>query len=201
MSGESPDDGTEYGLEEFQTEGSDEGTDGDSEWGSDDAGDGVPEWSGGDPSAPSDETTASRSDADGALLDPESVVDDTLTAVAGIVAGVVIGIVATFALLFASANAVVGLGLGLVAWLGSTAYLVRRRSVVGAISRGAYGVAIVLLLVPLVMLSPAVDGAGVSDRVVGFLSLLVGVGIPAGIAAAVGFVVSRFDPTQGTPER
>ena len=199
MSGESPDDGTEYGLEEFRTEGSDEGAD-DLERGSDDAG-GVPEWSGGDPSAPGNGTTASRSDGDGPLLDPESVVDDTLTVVAGIVAGVVIGVVGTFSLLFASANAVVGLGLGLVAWLGSTAYLVRRRSVVGAISRGAYGVAVVLLLVPLVMLSPAIDGAGVSDRVVGFLSLLVGVGVPAGIAAAVGFVVARFDPTGGAPER
>jgi len=201
MSGESPDDGTEYGLEEFQSEAGDDQTDSDLEWGSDDTGDGVPEWSGGDPSAPSDETTASRSDTDGPLLDPESAVDDTLTAVTGILAGLVIGLVGTFTLLFASANAAVGLGLGLVAWLGSPAYLVRRRSVVGAISHGAYGVAIVLLLVPLMMLSPAIDSTGVGDRVVGFLSLLVGVGIPAGIAAAVGFVVSRFDPAEGAPER
>lgn len=200
MSEDSPDDGTEYGLSEFQS--SDESTGADtSEWGSDDGGDGVPEWSGGDPSAPVDGTAATPADDDGALLDPESMVDDTLTVVAGIVAGIIIGVMGTFALLVATASVAVGLGLGAVAWLGSTAYLVRRRSVVGAVSHGAYGIAIVLLLVPLVMLSPAVDGAGIDDRLTSFLGLLVSVAIPAGIAAAVGYVVSQFDPTDGGSEQ
>jgi len=187
--------GEEYGLEEF-SEGETAGGDG-SEWGSEDAGDGVPEWSGGDPSAPSDGTTTAADTDDGALLDPESAVDNTLTAVAGILAGLVIGIVATFSLLFVTGSAI-GFVLGVIAWLGSTAYLVRRRSVFGAISHGAYGIATVLLLLPLVMFSPAAEGDVVS-RIGGFIGLLVGVAIPAGIAAAVGYGVSRFDPTDGSP--
>ena len=137
----------------------------------------------------------SRSPADGrseSLLDPTGVVDDTLTAVVGIAGGLVVGIVGTvvLAMVTQSGSAV---GFGLVAWLGATAYLVRRPTVQRAVERTGYAVSLVLLLVPVVALSPlvSVDG-GLGGRGGLFLMLLVFVALPAGIAAGIGWVASRF---------
>ncbi len=218
-SGGSSEDNTknvDYGLEEF--EGEEDTADGDASAGdagagsAEDAGTGaapapedasdaggVPEWSGGDPSASTDPGPGS-SDQGGPLLDPDSMVDDTLTVIVGAAAGVVIGFVTTVALLVSTTSVWLGLGLGAVAWLGSTAYLVRRRSVVGAVSRGAYGVAIALLLVPFVAFSPATETGGLADRAAGFLAFTVFMAVPGGIAALVGYVASRFDPADGDRE-
>lgn len=193
----------DYGLEEFE-EGAE--TSGDTNTGGasaagtgpNDADDGPPEWSGGDPSASTD--TERATDQGGPLLDPDSMVDDTLTVVVGAVAGVVIGFVTLVALLVSTTSVSLGLGLGAAAWLGSTAYLVRRRSVIGAVSRGAYGVGIVLLLVPFVVFSPAAEAGGLADRATGFLVFLVFMAVPAGIAGVVGYVASRFDPTGNARE-
>lgn len=128
------------------------------------------------------------------LLDPDGVVDNTLTAVVGIVGGLVVGIVGSIVLGVVTQSGW-GYLLGVVAWLGSTAYLVRRRTVQGAISATGYAVTIVLLSVPVIALSPlvAVDG-GASERGGTFLVLLVFVAVPAAIAAAVGWVASRYVP-------
>ena len=141
----------------------------------------------------SDDATA-RSDQ---LLDPDGLVDNTLTVVVGIITGLFVGFVGIFVFL-AATRSIWGLVFGLVVWLGSTAHLVRRRTVQGAISRGAYAVAIVFLLVPLVVLSPvmSVDG-GLMDRLGGFVIFLIVMGIPAAIAAAIGFVVAQFVPESG----
>jgi hypothetical protein len=133
----------------------------------------------------------------GELLDDDGLVDDTLTVLVGIVGGIVVGVVGTGVLL-----AVTGSGsallFGLLAWLGSTAYLVRRRTVQGAVSKAGYAVAVVLLSVPLVAISPVVDvEGGLEGRIGGFVVLLVFVAVPAGIAAVVGFVASRFVPGGG----
>ncbi|SDZ79555.1 hypothetical protein SAMN04488065_0373 [Haloplanus vescus] len=131
--------------------------------------------------------------ADG-LLAPDSVVDDTLTALVGIVGGLVVGVVGTVVL-----GAVTGSGMaipfGIVAWLGATAYLVRRRTVQDAISKSGYAVAAVLLCVPVIALSPflPVDG-GLGERGGLFVVLLFFVGAPAAIAILVGLVASRFVP-------
>jgi hypothetical protein len=133
----------------------------------------------------------------GELLAPDGVVDDTLTVLVGIVGGVVVGIVGTTVLV-----AVTGSGwalpFGVAAWLGATAYLVRRRTVQGAVSKTGYAVAAVLLLVPVVALSPVVqiDG-GIEQRGGLFVVLLVFVAIPAVVAAAIGWVAGRFVP--GSP--
>ena len=131
------------------------------------------------------------------LLDDDGLVDNTLTVLVGIVGGLVVGIVGTVVLL-----AVTGSGsailFGLLAWLGSTAYLVRRRTVQGAVSKAGYAVAVVLLAVPLVAVSPAVNvDGGIGERLGGFVVLLVLVAVPAGAAAVVGFVASRFVPGGG----
>ncbi|MEF8841456.1 MAG: zinc ribbon domain-containing protein [Haloarculaceae archaeon] len=146
----------------------------------------TPSTGGGDTGTGSDE-----------LLDDEGLVDNTLTVLVGIVAGIVVGVIGTVVLL-----AVTGSGaavvFGLLAWLGSTAYLVRRRTVQGAVSKAGYAVAAVLLLVPFVAVSPFVDvDGGIEGRVGGFVVLLVFVAVPAGIAAVVGVVASRFVPDRG----
>ena len=129
---------------------------------------------------------------DGGLLDPDGLVDNGLTAVVGVVGGVVVGVVAGLVLLVVTGSAW-ALAAGLVAWLGSTAYLVRRRTVQAAVSRTGYAVAVVLLLVPVVAFSPAVSTEGGSRGGL-FLVLLVFAAVPAAVAAAVGFVAGRFVP-------
>jgi len=131
---------------------------------------------------------------DGQLLDPDGLVDNTLTVIVGILGGIVVGILGTivFGFVTGSAWAIV---FGLVTWLGATAYLVRRRTVQGAVAKSGYAVAIVLLLVPVIALSPvvSVDG-GIEGRGGLFLGLLLSVAIPAGIAATIGWIASRFVP-------
>jgi hypothetical protein len=133
------------------------------------------------------------------VLDPDGIVDNTLTVVVGIGGGMVVGFVGTAVLLALTGSGWAAL-FGLVTWLGSTAYLVRRRTVQGAISKGAYAVAVVLLVVPLVALSPlaSMDG-GMVERGSLFVVLLVFVAVPAGIAALVGWVASKFVPDEGVP--
>jgi len=130
----------------------------------------------------------------GRLLAPDGIVDNTLTAVVGIVGGVVVGVagIAVLGILTGSEWAV---AFGLVAWLGATAYLVRRRTVQGAIAASGYAIAIVLSSVPVIALSPvvSVDG-GIEGRGGLFLALLFFVAVPAGIAAAIGWIASQFVP-------
>lgn len=130
----------------------------------------------------------------GRLLAPDGFVDNTLTVVVGIVGGFIVGVVGSvvFGILTESLWSLV---FGLVTWLGATAYLVRRRTVQAAVAKGGYAVAIVLLLVPVVALSPTVSlNGGLGERGGVFLTLLVFIGIPAGLAAAVGWLASRFVP-------
>jgi len=140
------------------------------------------------------ETPSDGAAGDDQLLDPAGIVDDSLTVVVGIAGGIIIGLVGTLLLLILTESAW-AVPLGIVAWLAATAYLVRRRTVQGAISRGAYGVSLVLLLFPLIALSPAMDG-GPETRGGALLGLLLFVSVPAGIAAAVGWIASRFAPSE-----
>jgi len=135
-------------------------------------------------------------DADDQLLDPDGIVDNTMTVIVGIGAGIVVGFVGTI-VFTAVTGSLWGIAFGFVAWVVSTAHLVRRRTVQGAISRGAYAVAIVLFLIPFVTLSPVVSAGGVAERLSGFVLLLVFMGVPAGIVAALGFVASLFVPDEG----
>lgn len=138
-----------------------------------------------DPTAGPD---AGPDESGGALLDPDGWVDNTLTAVVGVVGGLVVGVVGSLVLLLATTSGW-GLLVGAAAWLGATVHLVRRRTVAGAVAHTAYAVAIVLLLVPLVALTPGMNG-GTEDRVGLFVALLLVVVLPAGAAAVVGWVVS-----------
>jgi len=131
---------------------------------------------------------------DGQILDPDGFVDNTLTVIVGILGGIVVGFVGT-TVLIALTESGWALLFGLVAWLGSTAYLVRRRTVQGAISKTGYAVALVLLSIPVIALSPAlqVDG-GLEGRGEFFGAMLLFVLIPALFAAGIGWVASKFVP-------
>lgn len=142
--------------------------------------------------------TANLDEDGGRLLASDGLVDNTLTVVVGVIGGFIVGLVGTvvFGILTESLWT---LAFGLVTWLGATAYLVRRRTVQAAVAKSGYAVAAVLLLVPVVALSPTVsiDG-GLAERGGLFLTLLVFVGIPAGLAAVIGWLASQFvSPSAG----
>ncbi|WP_135535199.1 zinc-ribbon domain-containing protein [Halostella pelagica] len=128
------------------------------------------------------------------LLAPDGLVDNTLTVVVGIVGGIIVGLVGSIVLAVLTGSGW-ALAFGFVAWLGATAYLVRRRTVQGAVAKSGYAVAIVLLLVPVIALSPGitVDG-GIEGRGGLLFVLFLFVAIPAGISAAIGWVAARFVP-------
>lgn len=135
-----------------------------------------------------------QSESGDELLDSDGVVDNTLTVIVGIAAGIVVGLVATITVLFTVQSAW-GFLLGLLAWIASTAHLIRRDTVQGAISRGAYAVAVVLVLTSLIPLSPLVSvEGGIVGRIEGFVAVLVVVSFPAGFAAIVGYIAGRFVP-------
>ncbi|MEF8882304.1 MAG: zinc-ribbon domain-containing protein [Halapricum sp.] len=135
---------------------------------------------------------------EGQLLDPDGFVDNALTVVVGIVGGILVGIVGTIVLTVATESGW-GLLFGILLWLGSTAYLVRRRTVQGAVSKAAYAVALVLLLVPLIALSPVVEASGgLQERGTSFLGMLLFVIVPASIVAGFGWVAGRFVPSDAT---
>lgn len=139
-------------------------------------------------------TTTTGETGGGGLLSPDSFLDNALTVVVGIVGGIVVGIVAT-AVTLAVTGSLWALGFGFLTWLVATAYLVRRRTVQGAISKSAYAVALVLLSIPFVAVSPVfpVEG-GVESRV----QILVGgfgvVAVPAVFTLVVGWIAGRFVP-------
>jgi len=136
----------------------------------------------------------SSTGGDGQLLDPDGFVDDALTVVVGIAGGIVVGLVGTVVLGAVTASPW-AIPFGLLAWLVATAYLVRTRTVQGAVSKSAYSVAAVLLFVPVIALSPVADiEGGLEARGGLFVGLLVFVAIPAVVAAAVGWIASLFVP-------
>ena len=142
-----------------------------------------------------DSSPSTTDDHDG-MLDPDGIVDNTLTVGVGIGGGIVVGLIGTIVLLILTGSGW-ALLFGLVAWLGSTAYLVRRRTVQGAISKSAYAIAGVFLSIPFVVASPVMHvQGGLGGRVEGFVVLLVLVAFPAGFAAVVGFVAGRFVPEE-----
>ena len=149
----------------------------------------------GDPDGPIGVPTSGEDEGE-PFLAPEGLVDDTLTVVVGIGGGLVVGFVGTVALAVTTESGW-GILVGVAAWLGSTAYLVRQRTVQGAVAKSGYAVAAVLLLLPLVAFSPAmeVDG-GLRGRVTFFVVAFIGVLFPAGLAAGLGYVAGQFVPEE-----
>lgn len=127
------------------------------------------------------------------LLDPDGLLDNTLTVIVGIVAGLVVGLISVIMLALLTENGW-GFLLGIVVWLVTTAHLVRRRTVQGAIAHGGYALAVVLLAIPFV--AAAMSGPSISDRLGALFAALMFVSIPAAISGVVGLVASQFVPEQ-----
>lgn len=128
-------------------------------------------------------------------LDPEGLVDNTLTVIVGIVAGLVIGVISiiVFGILTEEGWGVL---LGFVIWLGVTAHLVRRYTVQETISHAGYAFAAVLMVSPLV--AAAAGGPGLEDRLSSFFGALMFAAIPAVISGSVGWFAGQFVPEQGS---
>ncbi|PSP93675.1 hypothetical protein BRC91_08765 [Halobacteriales archaeon QS_4_62_28] len=139
-------------------------------------------------------TVADQSTADDQILDPDGLVDNTLTMLVGIGGGIVVGLVGTFVLLLGT-QSLWSLLFGLAGWLVSTVYIARQRTLQGAIAKTGYAIAVVLLVSPLAVLSPLVSvEGGLSGRLVTLGIWLFMAAIPAGIAAVVGVIAARFVP-------
>ena len=137
-------------------------------------------------------TEPTTSDGDGRLLDPDSLLDNSLTVVVGVVAGLIVGLLSIFVLIVVTASGW-GLLLGLLAWIGVTVHLVRQPSVSDAVAHSGYALAAVLLSVPIIALSPAVsiDG-GIGGRLTAAIVLFLVIAVPAGLAVVIGWATSRF---------
>lgn len=132
--------------------------------------------------------------SDGPLLDPEGIADNVLTVLVAIVGSVVIGFVGFFVLVVLTESAW-SLPVGILAWLGGLAYLARQYSVQETIAKTFYGVAAVLLAVPLMSLSPGLNEP-IGDRATLFGVLLVTVAVPALVSAGVGYALLSFAPEE-----
>lgn len=144
------------------------------------------------PSTATSDTVDISTDEDGSLLDPDGILDNTLTVVVGLGGGLIVGFIGTLVLAF-MIESVWAFPAGILVWLLATIYLVRQHTVQGAVAKAAYGVALVLVLVPLIAFSPG-NGGNLAERFTEFGGLLFIVAIPAGIAGGIGFLVSRFVP-------
>lgn len=131
-----------------------------------------------------------RSQVDG-IWHPDGVVDNTLSTIVGIVGGLVIGGVSTVVLILLTSSEW-ALVFGGVGWLAATVYLVTRKTVLDTLARTAYGIAIAVLLVPLIAFGHSSGETDLATRVVIFLLMLGGMVIPAAIAAAIGVGISRY---------
>ncbi len=137
----------------------------------------------------------SSGDEDASVLDPDGLVDNSLTVVVGVGGGLIVGIVGTGVLLILTGSGWAVL-VGLVAWLAATGYLVRRRTVQAAVAHSGYAVAVVLFLVPLIAASPLVEvEGGIQGRGGLFVVLLLFAGVPATVAAGVGWLAAQFIST------
>src|SRR5699024_9332264 len=136
--------------------------------------------------APSENTAT----GDGSLLDPDGLVDNSLTVVVGIVGGFVIGFIELFV---GTAILSVGIGfaIGILVWLGATAYLVRLRTVQETFSKAAYGIAIAIMPFSLIVFGPTWESSSIGARITEFIIVFVFCAVPATIVAGVGYLVGR----------
>jgi hypothetical protein len=139
-------------------------------------------------------TATETESSDGELLADDGLLDNTLTVIVGVIAGIVVGMIGTFVLLVATGS-LWALLFGLLVWLFTTAYLVRRRTVQAAVSKAAYALSIVFVMIPLTTLSPfaSMEG-GLTGRVTSFGIFFVVMAVPAGVTAVIGWIAGRFVP-------
>lgn len=132
---------------------------------------------------------------DTGLLAPDSVLDDSLTVLVGIVAGAIIGVLSLVILALGTLHWLGLLAASLV-WIGSTAYLTRRRTVRDALRVSAYAVAVLLVIVPAVSFSGAMKGGTFGGQVVLFVIGEVISGSLGVVVALVGYSLERNEAVE-----
>lgn len=132
----------------------------------------------------------------GSLLDPDGLLDNSLTVAVGIGGGILIGLIG---LLVVTSVLSVGWGFvtGILTFLGATAYLVKHRTVQETVSKAAYGIAIAIMFISLIVFSP---GWETTTHARDFVLLAVLCAIPAAIVGGVGFIAARFVPKANSEE-
>lgn len=129
-------------------------------------------------------------DSSTSLLDPDGLLDTLLTGVVGIIGGLLIGFLGTI-VLTGLVMASVGVVAGFLLWIGATYYLLTCGTVQEAISKAAYGVAIGVLSIPLIVFGWAWD---TNTLLFDFVLFLLVCAFLAIIPAAIGFLAGRFVP-------
>lgn len=135
-------------------------------------------------------TTESTGTEESHLLHPDSLADNTLTVLVGLVGGAAVGVLTLVLFLFTT-QSVWSLLPAVVAWLGATGYLVTRRTVGAAFQFGCYGVAFLLVALPIIAFSGATKGGTFGGRVLLFLGGELLFGIVALVVAAIGHVAGN----------
>lgn len=139
-------------------------------------------------------TASGRSGTAEHPLNPDGAVDNTLTVIVGIIGGIVIGLLGLVVLIGTTGSGW-SIPVGVLGWLLVTAYLVRRRYVLDAVAKSGYGIALTLLLLPLITVSPVTTGGnGIAGQALSFVALLIVVAIPAAIVAGIAWFASRYVP-------
>lgn len=149
-----------------------------------------------DPTARSSATTGSDATGESeGLLDPDGLADNALTLVVAVFAGLLIGFVSLF--VFAFSLGAFGFFFAVVAWLGSTVYLASRHTVFGAVRYGAYGLAVLLVLMPVGFAVAA--GGSVTETVVLLVMFSVPFGVVAVVVGGIGYLVGLGAPGETDP--
>lgn len=135
-------------------------------------------------------TTSGSSAASDRLLDPEGLLDDSLTLLVGLVGGTAVGLLMflLFGIITQSGWSILAGGL---AWLAGTGYLSTRHSIGETIRYGCYAVALLLVLFPFVSFAPATKGGNFAGRVLLFFAAELLFGVFAAGLAGVGYVAGK----------
>ena len=139
------------------------------------------------PTASPDVTANSAADR---RLDPDGLLDGSLTLLVGLGGGAIVGVL-TFLLVgiaTQSGGSIVPAGL---AWLAGTGYFATRERVGEALKYGCYAVALLLVLLPVISFAPAVKGGNFAGRVFLFLVAELLFGVFAIVLAGIGHVAGR----------
>ena len=133
-----------------------------------------------------------------ALLDPDGAANRFLTVAVGLVGGFVIGLL-VLVLVTGMSSATLGIATGSFVWLGATIHFARRRTVQEAVSKVAYGLALVLVLYSLIPFSSTWDANDPTTRLTDFVVLLVIVAVPVAVVAGIGRLAGRYVPDDTRP--
>lgn len=123
-------------------------------------------------------------------LHPEGLADNSLTVIVGVLTGSVFGALAGITILFIL-NSALAIPVAIVVWLAVTVHLARRPTLGNAVKRGTTAIAIGLLLVPTIVLSPNASSGSFAGALILFLFGEFVFGAVALVVLGVGWLFAR----------